>query len=115
MKITLYGIANCDTVKKAKQWLNNSALSFEFHDFRKDGLSREWLQQAVSALTWEAMLNKRGTTFRNLNDEDKQNLDEAKAIELMLTYPAMIKRPVLIADGHYHVGFKPSDYEAIFA
>ncbi|MDO6562675.1 ArsC family reductase [Amphritea sp. 1_MG-2023] len=108
--ITLYGIPNCDTVKKAQRWLTANHLDFSFHDLRKDGLSERQLREWVSALGWEALLNKRSTSWRALSDEIKTNIDEAAAIREMLATPTLIKRPVLSHDGSLLVGFKESDY-----
>lgn len=114
MSTTLYGISNCDTIKKAKKWLEQHNISYTFHDYRKDGLSEEWLKETASQLGWENLLNKRGTTFRQLPEADKTNLDEQKALALLLANPAMIKRPVLIHNNRYHLAFKPAQYEEIF-
>jgi len=111
----LFGISNCDTIKKAKKWLEQNDISFTFHDYRKDGLEGSWLAETEAALGWESLLNKRGTTFRQLTDEQKNNLNKDNALGLMLEYPAMIKRPVLIHNGNYYLGFKPAQYEEIFA
>ncbi|MBU3022608.1 ArsC family reductase [Aestuariibacter sp. A3R04] len=115
MSTTLYGISNCDTIKKAKKWLEQRGIEYTFHDYRKDGLSEEWLSQTATRLGWENLLNKRGTTFRQLSEEEKTNLDERKALALLLANPAMIKRPVLIHNSNYHLAFKPAQYEEIFA
>ena len=114
MTTTLYGIANCDTIKKAKKWLNEHDIEFVFHDFRKDGISERWLADISATTGWEALLNKRGTTYRQLDETDKAQLDETKALGLMRAYPTMIKRPVLEHKGNVHVGFKPDQYAAIF-
>ncbi len=114
MTTTLYGIQNCDTIKKAKKWLNENDISFTFHDFRKDGVSELWLEQISSVVGWEVLLNKRGTTFRQLDEDDKSQLDETKALGLMFAYPAMIKRPVLEHNNRVYVGFKPDQYAEIF-
>lgn len=110
----LYGIKNCDTIKKAKAWLTEHNISFQFHDYRTDGISLDWLQETEKQLGWEQMLNKKGTTFRQLSDEQKQNLDQPKALQLMLTQPAMIKRPVLVYQQHYYCGFNAQQYQEIF-
>ena len=112
MSITLYGIPNCDTVKKARRWLDEAGLDYRFHDFRKDGLDGDLLQSWLDGLGWAKVLNKAGTTFRKLPDEQKADLDAAKAKALMLEQPAMIKRPVLDADGALSVGFKADDWSA---
>ena len=85
-----------------------------FHDYRKDGISAAFLTTAESALGWEVMLNKRGTTYRQLDDADKANLDKEKALSLLETHPAMVKRPILLHNGTFHIGFKPAQYEDIF-
>ncbi|WP_158970044.1 ArsC family reductase [Paraglaciecola sp. L3A3] len=110
---TLYGIKNCDSIKKAKTWLTNNNIEFTYHDYRQDGLDIAWLTEAEQNLGWEVLLNKRGTTFRQLSEQQKQNLDQASAIALMLEQPAMIKRPVLIHQGQYFIGFKAEQYEEI--
>jgi arsenate reductase len=114
MAVTLYGIPNCDTVKKARRWLDEAGVAHNFHDFRKNGLDADLLQSWMDNLGWEKLLNKAGTTFRKLPDDQKADLDAAKAKALMLEQPAMIKRPVLDANGDYVVGFKPDDYQARF-
>lgn len=114
MTTTVYGIKNCDTIKKALKWLDAEGKPYAFHDYRKDGINQEMLSTFVEKLGWEALLNKRGTTFRTLSDEQKNNLDESNAIALMLVYPAMIKRPLLVHGDTYHLGFKPAEYQAIF-
>ena len=112
---TLFGISNCDTIKKARKWLEQNDIAYTFHDYRKDGLEAGWLAETEAALGWEDLLNKRGTTFRQLTDEQKSDLNKDTALGLMLEYPAMIKRPVLIHNGNYYLGFKPAQYEEIFA
>lgn len=106
----VYGISNCDTIKKAKKWLSDNMVAYQFHDFRKDGLEAEQLEMWVEALGWEVLLNKRGTTWRKLPEEDQADLDSAKATRLMLEHPAMIKRPVLVTAEEILVGFKPEEY-----
>lgn len=115
MTLTLYGIPNCDTVKKARRWLDAAGVAHDFHDFRKDGLDAARLQGWIDALGWEKLLNKSGTTFRKLPDAQKQALDAASAKALMLDQPAMIRRPVVEADGAISVGFSPDDWQARFA
>lgn len=105
--ITLYGIPNCDTVKKARKWLDGARIAHRFHDVRKDGLDAARLAEWIAAAGWEALLNKSGTTFRKLPDADKTGLDAAKASALMLAEPAMIKRPVVEYSGGLLVGFNP--------
>ncbi len=111
---TLYGISNCDTIRKAKKWLSDHNVEFNFHDVRKDGLDETTLNNWVNALGWETLLNKRGTTFRQLPTEQKEQLDEASAIKLMLEHPAMIKRPVLAQDNEFTVGFSAENYQTLF-
>ncbi|MBE1274645.1 ArsC family reductase [Enterovibrio baiacu] len=115
MSTMVYGIKNCDTIKKALKWLEAEGKPFTFHDYRKDGIDQEMLKKFVDELGWEALVNKRGTTFRALTEEQKNNLDESNAIALMLVQPAMIKRPLLAHGGKYYLGFKPAEYADIFA
>ena len=111
--ITLYGIPNCDTIKKARTWLSEHGVAYAFHDYKKDGIDRAKLAQWCKTAGWETLLNRAGTTFRKLPDADRQNVDEAKAIALMLAQPSMIKRPVMdIGGGKLIVGFKPEIYAA---
>lgn len=111
---TLYGIKNCDTIKKVRAWLTANNIDFTFHDYRQDGLDANWLTQAEQALGWEVMLNKRGTTFRQLSEEQKQSVDKSAALALMLEFPAMIKRPILIHNDNYFIGFKADQYAEVF-
>ena len=111
---TLYGIPNCDTIRKAKRWLQDNQVEFQFHDFRKHGLKKSQLQAWVDELGWKVLLNKRGTTWRKLPDEQKANVDQDTAIELLLAEPAMIKRPVLDLGERRVVGFSADSYEEIF-
>jgi arsenate reductase len=113
-KTTLYGIKNCDTIKKAQKWLQSNEIEFEFHDYRKDGLEQALLVEFEAKLGWENLLNKRGTTFRKLDDNQKEGLDRDKALALLIEHPAMVKRPVLISGEQYHLGFKPDQYQAFF-
>ncbi|HEY4192629.1 MAG TPA: ArsC family reductase [Mesorhizobium sp.] len=115
MTTTIYGIPNCDTMKKARAWLEGHGVTYAFHDYRADGLEADRLQGWIGKLGWEVLLNKASTTFRALADSDKQGLDAAKAKQLMLAHPTMIKRPVLELDGRLLVGFKPAAYEDAFA
>ena len=111
---TLYGISNCDTVKKAQRWLTSNDVEFTFHDFRKDGLSEAQLQEWVAAVGWEALLNKRSTSWRALSDEQKADLNQEKAIALMMEAPTLVRRPVLAKDGQFKTGFKDTDYQVFF-
>lgn len=115
MTITIYGIRNCDTMKKAFAWLDGHGVAYAFHDYRAEGLSAATLERWVKALGWEVLLNKSSSTFRALPEAEKSGLDEAKARALMLANPTMIKRPVLDAGGKLSVGFKPEAYAARFA
>lgn len=111
MTITIYGIKNCDTMKKARAWLGDAGVAYVFHDYKIDGIDRARLDAWCKAVGWETLLNRSGTTFRKLPEADKQNLDEAKAIALMLAQPSIIKRPVLtLGKGKPVVGFKPDLY-----
>jgi arsenate reductase len=110
MTATLYGIKNCDTMKKAWTFLDNAGVAYDFHDYKKVGLDRGVLEGWVRQLGWEVLLNRAGTTFKKLPDADKAGIDEAKAIALMLAQPSMIKRPVLHHGGKLYVGFKPDTY-----
>ena len=115
MTITLHGIKNCDTMKKARAWLDAQGVSYAFHDYKTQGITPALLQSWVSALGWEALLNRAGTTFRKLPDADKQGLDAGKAMALMLAQPSMIKRPVLDRDGRLTLGFSPESYTKALA
>ena len=105
-----YGIPNCDTVKKARQWLQAEGREFTFHDYKKEGADPAKLAAWADQVGWEVLLNKRGTTFRKLSDEDKTDIDQAKAVRLMADNPSMIKRPVVEHDGGLLVGFKPDEW-----
>ena len=112
MPITIFGIKNCDTMKKARAWLDKHGVAHEFHDYKKDGIERERLEHWCKKLGWETLLNRAGTTFRKLPDKDKQVNDTRKAIALMLAQPSLIKRPVLdLGRDRLLVGFKPEVYE----
>jgi arsenate reductase (glutaredoxin) len=111
---TLYGIKNCDTVKRARAWLDARGVAYAFHDYKAAGIARAKLEAWVKGAGWETLLNRAGTTFRNLPASDKEGLTERKALALMLAQPTMIKRPVLEAGANLLVGFKPEVYEKIF-
>ena len=113
MTPTLYGIPNCDTVKKARVWLDQHDVAYAFHDYKKIGIDRPRLEAWVAEHGWEVVLNRAGTTFRALPDADKANLDAGRAVTLMLAQPSMIKRPVLDLGDRTMVGFKPERYAAI--
>ena len=115
MTITLYGIPNCDTVKKARTWLDGAGVDYAFHDYKKAGIDEARLRGWCAELGWETLLNRAGTTFRKLPDADKAGLDADKAVALMLAQPSMIKRPVLDLGDRRVVGFKPDLYGEAFA
>ena len=110
MTITIYGIKNCDTMKKARAWLDSHGVSYGFHDYKTVGIEKDRLKQWSEVLGWEALLNRAGTTFRKLPDADREGLNERKALALMQAQPSMIKRPVLDLGGKLLVGFKPEIY-----
>jgi len=112
--VTLYGIPNCDTIKKAKVWLNDHRIEFIFHDYRKQGLDKEQLQSMAAVLGWEAMLNRRGTTWRALPNSVKDRIDLESAISVMLDNPAIIKRPILAKGEQLHLGFSAAQYQEVF-
>jgi arsenate reductase len=111
---TLYGIKNCDTVKKARRWLEANDVDFQFHDVRADGLEQATIESWLNTVSWETLLNKRGTTWRKLDDPRKEQLDQTFAIELMLANPTLIKRPVLTQNNDCLVGFKEANYATYF-
>ena len=115
MSTTVYGIPNCDTVKKARQWLEAKGIDYAFHDYKKQGVPEQHLKAWIADKGWEPILNKRGTTFRKLSDDDKQDIDPAKAERLMLANPSMIKRPVVEHSGGLLVGFDPEEWTATLA
>ena len=110
--LQFYGIPNCDTVKKARNWLEAKGLDYTFHDYKKEGADPAKLSAWADQVGWEVLLNKRGTTFRKLTDEDKADIDSAKAVQLMSANPSMIKRPVVEYPGGLLVGFKAEDWQA---
>ena len=111
MSNTIYGIKNCDTMKKARAWLDAHRVAYEFHDYKSKGIERKRLEDWAKTVGWETLLNRAGTTFRKLPEKDKQGLTAAKAIALMLDQPSMIKRPVLEVGSKLIVGFKPETYK----
>jgi len=113
MKTLLYGIPNCDTMKKARTWLESQRVDYEFHDYKKSGVERARLEDWIRAVGWEVLLNRAGTTFKKLPDGAKANITEAKAMKLMLEQPSMIKRPVLERGKTLLVGFSPEKYAAL--
>ncbi|HEX4273039.1 MAG TPA: ArsC family reductase [Rhizomicrobium sp.] len=110
----IYGIKNCDTMKKARTWLEGHKVDYDFHDYKSANIDRPMLEGWVKKVGWEVLLNRAGTTFKKLPDADKEGLTEKKAIALMLAQPSMIKRPVLEAKGKLTVGFKPEEYKQLF-
>ncbi len=112
MPITIYGIKNCDTMKKARAWLDKNGVDYAFHDYKIAGIAREQLERWEKKVGWETLLNRAGTTFRKLPDKDKSGLNAKKAMALMLKQPSMIKRPVLdLGGGQLLVGFAPEQYQ----
>jgi arsenate reductase (glutaredoxin) len=114
MMTTLFGIKNCDTIKKAQNWLTVNGIEHKFHDYRVDGIEQTQLEQWCNELGWEQVLNRRGTTWRKLPDEIKNTIDENSAITLMLEQPAMIKRPLLDSGTQRLLGFKAAEYQQLF-
>ncbi len=113
--ITLYGIPNCDTVKKARTWLDQNNVEHQFHDFRKDGVDAAQVKQWIADLGVDTLINKRSTSWKALSDEQKSGLNDSTALELILKSPTLIKRPLLDKDGELQVGFKAATYETTFA
>lgn len=115
MDTTLYGIPNCDTVKKARAWLDAQGIAYRFHDYKKLGVDADVLAQAVDRLGWEKVLNRQGTTFRKLPESERTDLNAPRAVALMYAYPSTIKRPLLVHSGAIEVGFAVDRYAALFA
>ena len=113
--VTIHGIKNCDTMKKARSWLEAHKIEYAFHDYKTAGIARAVLEEWVQKRGWEVLLNRAGTTFKNLPEAQKTGLDGAKAIALMLAQPSMIKRPVLVRGAALLVGFQPERYAEFFA
>lgn len=111
---TLFGIKNCDTIKKARKWLESEGIEYTFHDFRVDGLDSEQLISWVEALGWETLVNKRSTTWKQLDQKTREAMDTNLAIKTMLTHPTLIKRPVLDTGHDLKVGFKADEYKSLF-
>lgn len=109
-KVMIYGIKNCDTMKKARAWLDGHGVTYSFHDYKSEGIDRSRVEGWIKKVGWGVLLNRGGTTFRKLSDEDREGLTERKAVSLMLTQPSMIKRPVLEIGSELIVGFKPDVY-----
>jgi arsenate reductase len=113
-QITIYGIKSCDTMKKARAWLDDHGVAYAFHDYKAEGIDKASLERWAMQVGWEILLNRAGTTFRNLPERERENVTEKKAIALMLAQPSMIKRPVLDVGGKLTVGFKPEIYAKQF-
>lgn len=115
---TMYGIANCDTIKKAKKWLDTKEIAFTFHDYKKQGVDDQVfidsLKQAIEQAGLETVVNKRGTTYRKLSEEQKSSINDSTAIDILREHPSMIKRPMLVHEGEIIVGFKDSAYAEFF-
>jgi Spx/MgsR family transcriptional regulator len=111
--ITIYGIPNCDTMKKARKWLEANDVDYEFHDYKKMGVPEDKLKSWVKQAGWDSVLNKRGTSWRKLDDKVRENIDEFSAIQIMLSNPAIIKRPVLESGHMLLIGFKEADYQQL--
>jgi len=114
MTVHMYGIPNCDSIKKARKWLAEHDVDYIFHDYKKEGVDAELLQAWCQHVGWEVLLNKRGTTWRKLPDAEKDGVDEAKAQILLSENPSMIKRPVLLVETHVEVGFSAAKYALLF-
>jgi arsenate reductase len=115
MTVKIHGIKNCDTMKKAFAWLDAHGIAYDFHDYKKAGVTDAQLTRWIDAAGWETVLNRAGTTFRKLPDDDRQNLTREKAIALMIANPSMIKRPVLEVGDTIEIGFRPERYGSLFA
>ena len=112
-KLVLFGIKNCDTVKKARRWLETNVITYQFHDFRVDGLDKSTINTWLELVSWQELLNKRSTTWRQISMEQKETLDQSSAIDLMVINPTLIKRPVLVSDNQIIIGFDKSKYEQL--
>ena len=112
--ITVYGIKNCDTVKKALKWLTENNIEHKLHDYRVDGLDANWLVQAEAQFGWEALVNKRSTTWRNLDSAVKEHSDRTIALKVLTEQPTLIKRPIILQDGKALIGFNEAEYKAAF-
>ena len=112
--LTVFGIKQCDTVKKSRKWLQDNKIEHHFHDVRTDGLDAQMIQRWCNALGWESVVNKRSTTWRGLDEESKNGLNSHNVIALLLAHPTLIKRPIVEGDQTILLGFKPADFEATF-
>lgn len=115
MTTILYGIPNCDTVKKAQKWLLQNNIPYTFHDYRKDGLDKLLISKFLNKLTWAELLNKRSTSYRQLSEELKASLNSETVIDLFIAFPTLIKRPLLIHNSNYQLGFKVENYKNLFS
>ncbi len=114
-KISIYGLATCDTTRAARKWLEAKGIAHGFHDVREDGLTKRQVEGWVKQLGWDKLLNKASTTWRELPEKEKDRVDEKKAVALLLAHPTLVKRPVLDRGGQLTLGFKPANYEQLFA
>jgi len=114
-RLTLYGLATCDTTRAARKWLDGQGIAYAFHDVRENGLTKPLVEAWIGQLGWEKVLNKASTTWRGLPEADKAGVGRATAVALLLAHPTLVKRPLLDRDGELSVGFKPADYAALFA
>ena len=115
MSVKMYGIRNCDTIKKARAWLTANRVEYDFHDYKSDKISESLLRDWVKELGWERLLNRSGTTFRKLPDPDKADLDQERAVALMIASPSLIRRPILDVGERRLVGFDPEEYRRAVA
>ena len=115
MAVTLYGIKNCDTIRNARRWLSDEDIEFTFYDFRSDGLDKNRLSPWVDELGWEVLVNKRSTTWRNLDPDVKENIDQKMALNIMLEQPTIIRRPILDLGNKRIVGFSAETYHSVFS
>ena len=111
--IKMYGIKNCQTMKKAMTWLESKGIEFEFHDYKKQGIDQNSLSEWLTQKPWDEIINKRGTTWRKLTEDEKTDIDNSKAIQLMIANPSLIKRPALLVDGKLYLGFDEALYQSI--
>ncbi|AQA19824.1 ArsC family reductase [Halioglobus japonicus] len=112
--ITLYGIKNCDTVKKARKWLDEKGMDYRFHDFRADGVDADQVANWLDSLGWETVVNRRSTTWKGLSSEQREGMDRDSALSAIVEEPTLVKRPLLDTGGEYHCGFKADQYAQIF-
>ncbi|HAC34796.1 MAG TPA: ArsC family reductase [Gammaproteobacteria bacterium] len=110
----VYGISNCDTVRKARRWLDQQQIDYRFHDLRADGIDADTVQQWCQLVSWEQLLNRRSTTWRQLDENATAAVDQPRAVELMVSHPTLIKRPVLVTDTGIEIGFKAARYAELF-